>query len=110
MAVRDERKDVSPAISKSNKDVSRSTENQKDRTMPTYDHRCDDCNKVLEYLESVSKSQEVHTCPECGASMTRLISSPNFNFKDLPKGHNLNATKRRELWNSDDPKSIKDLM
>ena len=78
--------------------------------MPFFDFRCSNCNKVLEYFESIRASQEDHTCPECGASMTRLISSPNFNFKDLPKGHNLNATKRRELWNSDDPNDFRKLM
>ena len=30
--------------------------------------------------------------------------------KNLPKGHNLNATQRRELWKSNDPKDFRKLM
>lgn len=37
-------------------------------------------------------------------------SAPRVIFKDLPKGHNLSATQRRELFNSTDPKDFKKIM
>lgn len=43
----------------------------------------------------------------------RIISGkslPGITFKNLPKGHNLSATERRRLFNSNDPKEFKQIM
>lgn len=76
--------------------------------MPSYDYRCDKCNNKIEVFEKVSDDKKAHPCPQCSNLMHRIISGKKYvNYKDLPKGHNLSATKRRELWHSKDPKDFK---
>lgn len=78
--------------------------------MPSYDYKCQNCNGIEEYFEPYEAVSKKHTCKNCKGEMKRMISSPNFAFKSLPKGHNLGAKERRQLWNSDDPKDFKKLM
>lgn len=78
--------------------------------MPFYDYKCNNCgNKIIDVYETVKG--DCHNCPLCNSSMSRCISSPiMFRYKDLPKGHNLSATKRREAWNSNDPNKFREIM
>ncbi|MCG3176622.1 MAG: hypothetical protein MOGMAGMI_01580 [Candidatus Omnitrophica bacterium] len=42
--------------------------------MPIFEYRCQDCDKVAEYLEGRS-AKGVHACPACGSKRTRRIFS-----------------------------------
>jgi len=73
--------------------------------MKFFDWKCYNCNTVKEYYEKFNN--DPHICEKCGTEMKRIITSPpQHNFKNLPPGHNLSATKRRELWNSRDSKDV----
>ena len=79
--------------------------------MPFYDYQCPNCkNEITDIWESMNNTNE-HRCSKCNSNMKRKIYGfQAIHFKDLPKGHNLSATKRREYWNSNDPKKFKELM
>jgi len=79
--------------------------------MPFYDYKCSNCkNEITDIWESINNIKE-HRCPECNSNMERkMCGFQAIHYKDLPKGHNLSATKRREYWNSNDPKKFKELM
>jgi putative FmdB family regulatory protein len=81
--------------------------------MPFYDYRCPDegCNNIQEFYERTTDDEKEHLCKACGSLMHRIITTaPAVKHKKLPKGHNLSATKRRELWGSDDPNNFRKLM
>lgn len=42
--------------------------------MPTYEYECDACGLSFERLQRIS-DDPIRECPECGASVRRLISS-----------------------------------
>ncbi len=77
--------------------------------MPFYDYKCSNCGAILEDVWEMPSDGGGKVCAQCGSkSLNRCIGSiAGINFKDLPKGHNLSATERRRLWNSDDPKDFK---
>lgn len=83
--------------------------------MPLYEYKCKVCNNVFELFKPMSESTKEQLCPHCGkagkkSAGKRIYSIQTFHDKKLPKGHNLSATKRRELWNSNDPKDFRQLM
>ena len=44
--------------------------------MPRYDFRCPGCGKTIELLIPMADRDSPRTCPECQASMERLIGLP----------------------------------
>lgn len=83
--------------------------------MPFYNYKCTnpECKHIeVDVWEKPSDDKFPHSCPVCkDYAMQRQIGNIlGINFKDLPKGHNLSATKRRELFNSTDPKEFKQIM
>jgi len=80
--------------------------------MPFYDYRCNNtkCDWLEEVFEGVNDNEKIHICNNCGSDMRRIISGMiRIGHKNLPLRHNLNATKRRELWKSDDPKDFRQI-
>ena len=57
--------------------------------MPTYDYRCDSCNKQFELIHSM-KIDKIEMCPleECEIKkpITKLISPSNISFMNAGKG------------------------
>ena len=41
--------------------------------MPVYEYYCDDCDKVFDSLQAISKSGEPVACPECGLASDRIM-------------------------------------
>lgn len=48
--------------------------------MPIYEYQCDGCADRFEVKQSM-KDDALTTCPKCGKSVQRLISSPAIMFK-----------------------------
>jgi len=79
--------------------------------MPLYEYECSICGTIFDEFHPMSEDTTPRKCPKCQDGMgRRIFSKQNFHQKALPKGHNLSATKRRELWNSNDPKDFRQLM
>lgn len=83
--------------------------------MPFYDYKCSnpECNHIeVDVWEKPSDDKFPHVCPVCEdfAMLRQIGNIVAVNFKNLPKGHNLSATERRRLFNSNDPKEFKQIM
>ena len=77
--------------------------------MRFFDWQCKECSTVKEFYENFNN--DPHTCELCGHGMKRMFSSPpQFNTKELPRGHNLGVQARREAWESRDPKKFREIM
>ncbi|MCA1584937.1 MAG: zinc ribbon domain-containing protein [Acidobacteria bacterium] len=48
--------------------------------MPLYEYQCDACSRRFEVIQKYSDPHP-ETCPTCGGSVKRLISSPAIQFK-----------------------------
>ena len=48
--------------------------------MPLYEYQCDDCKHRFERIQKFS-DELVKTCPSCGGSVRKLLSSPAIQFK-----------------------------
>ncbi|THI90699.1 MAG: hypothetical protein CAF41_002800 [Nitrospira sp. CG24A] len=48
--------------------------------MPIYEYQCESCTDKFEIKQSM-KDDPLTTCPRCGKSVQRLISSPAIMFK-----------------------------
>jgi putative FmdB family regulatory protein len=48
--------------------------------MPLYEYQCDACSKRFERIQKFS-DPPVATCPSCGGSVRKLLSSPAIQFK-----------------------------
>lgn len=48
--------------------------------MPMYEYRCTSCNNEFELRQKFSDPPATH-CPECGATVEKMISSTSFNLK-----------------------------
>lgn len=48
--------------------------------MPLYEYQCDACSRRFEVIQKFSDAP-VETCPTCGGTVKRLISSPAIQFK-----------------------------
>jgi putative FmdB family regulatory protein len=48
--------------------------------MPLYEYQCDDCEHRFERIQKFS-DELVRTCPSCGGSVRKLLSSPAIQFK-----------------------------
>jgi putative FmdB family regulatory protein len=48
--------------------------------MPLYEYQCDGCAHRFEIIQKFS-DPPVETCPRCGASVRKLLSSPAIQFK-----------------------------
>ncbi|HQQ76500.1 MAG TPA: zinc ribbon domain-containing protein, partial [Thermoanaerobaculia bacterium] len=48
--------------------------------MPLYEYECAKCGERIEVIRSFSDPPLV-VCPECGGALTKLLSSPAFQFK-----------------------------
>ena len=48
--------------------------------MPLYEYACDSCGKRFERIQKFS-DPPVAVCPDCGAPVRKLISSPAIQFK-----------------------------
>jgi putative FmdB family regulatory protein len=48
--------------------------------MPIYEYKCLDCGKEHEVLQKFS-DEPLKTCPDCGGSVTKLISNTSFVLK-----------------------------
>ena len=67
--------------------------------MPLYEYECDACGHRFEKIQKFSDPLE-DTCPKCGGSVHKLMSSPAIQFKgsgfyitDYPKGEKGSAPK-----------------
>jgi putative FmdB family regulatory protein len=67
--------------------------------MPLYEYECDACGHRFEKIQKFSDPLE-DTCPKCGGSVHKLMSSPAIQFKgsgfyitDYPKGDKGSAPK-----------------
>src|SRR5580704_8532300 len=67
--------------------------------MPLYEYECDACGHRFEKIQKFSDPLE-DTCPTCGGSVHKLMSSPAIQFKgsgfyitDYPKGDKGSAPK-----------------
>ena len=48
--------------------------------MPLYEYQCESCRKVTERIQKYSDPL-METCPACGGTVKKLLSSPAFQFK-----------------------------
>jgi len=48
--------------------------------MPIYEYQCAACGRVVEKWQKISAAP-LTTCPECGGSLTKLISNCAFHLK-----------------------------
>jgi putative FmdB family regulatory protein len=48
--------------------------------MPLYEYQCDACNHRFERIQKFS-DPPVSTCPSCGGTVRKLLSSPAIQFK-----------------------------
>lgn len=67
--------------------------------MPLYEYECDSCGHRFEVIQKFSDAL-VDTCPKCGATVHKLMSSPAIQFKgsgwyitDYAKKDSTSATK-----------------
>jgi putative FmdB family regulatory protein len=67
--------------------------------MPLYEYECDSCGHRFEVIQKFSDAP-IDTCPKCGKSVHKLISSPAIQFKgsgwyitDYAKKDSTSATK-----------------
>lgn len=67
--------------------------------MPLYEYECDACGHRFEVIQKFSDAP-INTCPKCGASVHKLMSSPAIQFKgsgwyitDYAKKESTSATK-----------------
>lgn len=68
--------------------------------MPLYEYQCDSCGHRFERIRKFS-DPPVESCPACGGSVQKLISSPAFQFKgsgfyitDYPKAGKPDASEQ----------------
>jgi putative FmdB family regulatory protein len=66
--------------------------------MPLYEYQCDACGHRFEKIQKFSDPNE-DTCPKCGGTVQKLISSPAIQFKgsgfyitDYPKTSSSDAS------------------
>lgn len=70
--------------------------------MPTYEYQCKDCNRKVEYFQSM-KEEPRTVCPQCSGSLVRLVSSgAGLIFKG--SGFYITDYKRKEFGDPDKPK------
>src|SRR4051794_36335498 len=50
------------------------------RSMPLYEYRCLDCEKVHEAIQKFSDAP-LETCPTCQGTLTKLMSMSSFSLK-----------------------------
>lgn len=84
--------------------------------MPLYEYKCDRCEKVIEVIQKFSDAP-LTAHEECGGQLTKLFSSPAFQFKgsgfyitDYAKGksggaNGKQASSKAESANSDSSKA-----
>lgn len=48
--------------------------------MPLYEYECEDCEHRFEVIQKFS-DPPLETCPKCGGSVRKLLSSPAIQFK-----------------------------
>ncbi|MGC4081873.1 MAG: zinc ribbon domain-containing protein [Vicinamibacterales bacterium] len=67
--------------------------------MPLYEYECDKCGHRFEVIQKFSDAP-IDTCPKCGSTVHKLISSPAIQFKgsgwyitDYAKKESTTATK-----------------
>ncbi len=49
--------------------------------MPTYEYKCNKCNKIFEVFQSITE-EPIRKCPECSSPVERLINGGSgFLFK-----------------------------
>ena len=48
--------------------------------MPLYEYQCDACGHHFELIRKFS-DPPIETCPKCGGTVQKLMSSPAFQFK-----------------------------
>src|SRR5688572_10976873 len=48
--------------------------------MPLYEYQCDACGHRFEVIQKFSDAP-IDTCPKCGATVRKLMSSPAIQFK-----------------------------
>jgi len=48
--------------------------------MPVYEYECSGCKKVFEIQQRIADAP-MNVCPECGASVSKLISRSSFQLK-----------------------------
>ena len=69
--------------------------------MPLFEYQCDACSNRFERIQKFSDPNE-DTCPKCGGTVQKLISSPAIQFKgsgfyitDYPKTSSSDASGRK---------------
>ncbi len=48
--------------------------------MPLYEYQCDACGHAFEVIQKFSDAP-IETCPKCGGTVHKLMSSPAIQFK-----------------------------
>lgn len=48
--------------------------------MPTYEYKCDTCQKVFEHFQKITEPP-LEKCPKCHGKVSRLISATSFSLK-----------------------------
>jgi putative FmdB family regulatory protein len=48
--------------------------------MPLYEYQCESCEQTIERIQKFS-DPPLETCPSCGGTLKKLLSSPAFQFK-----------------------------
>lgn len=48
--------------------------------MPLYEYQCDSCDHRFEVIQKFSDAP-IETCPNCGGTVQKLLSSPAIQFK-----------------------------
>jgi putative FmdB family regulatory protein len=82
--------------------------------MPTYDYKCDKCEHIFEYFQTMSDSP-LNTCPECAGKVRRLVSGGSglifkgsgFYLTDYAK-KNSNEKKTEKSTKTDKKKPVRE--
>lgn len=55
--------------------------------MPSYDYKCDPCEKLVRVIKSMDVSHEAEKCPHCESWMRRIFMAPHVKGNHTPKFH-----------------------
>ena len=74
--------------------------------MPTYDYICNNCEKMVEYFQSMSDAPKKE-CPECKKNSLRRVISGGTGLIFKGSGYYLTDYKNKKTQSSEDKKSNK---
>ncbi len=82
---------------------------QKVSLMPIYEYRCPSCGRRGSKLQKMSDNTTPN-CPNCGASMSRMVSRVGFLAGEDARMEKLSDPSAWGDFNEDDPKSLGKMM